>query len=84
VAAGKAYNLDAAGQAQDVVARDIPTLADNAGSAVKSWTFTPGELVSKPVASSLHNSIFFNPGTVQSQDLTLGPLQPTRPPNPPG
>lgn len=50
---------------------------------MKSWTFAPGKLEGKPVASSLNISMVFNPGTLQTQDLTLGPLQPP-PPNPPG
>ena len=78
-------DLDAAGQIRNVqVLRDIPSLTDPAVLAVKSWTFTPGKLEGKPVASSLNASVVFNPGTLQTHDLTLAPLQPTAPPNPPG
>jgi outer membrane biosynthesis protein TonB len=78
-------NLDEAGQIQNVqVLRDIPSLTDPAVAAVKSWTFTPGKLDGKPVASSLNVSVVFNPGNPQTHDLDLAPLQPTPTPNPPG
>jgi outer membrane biosynthesis protein TonB len=78
-------DLDAAGQIRNVqVLRDIPSLTDPSISAVKSWTFTPGKLEGKPVASSLNVSVVFNPGNLQTHDFTLAPLQPTPPPNPPG
>jgi TonB family protein len=78
-------DLDAAGQIRNVqVLRDIPSLTDPAVSAVKNWTFTPGKLEGKPIASSLNVSVVFNPGNLQTHDLTLAPLQPTPPPNPPG
>jgi TonB family protein len=78
-------NLDEAGQIQNVqVLRDIPSLTEPAVTAVKSWTFAPGKLEGKPVASSLNVSVVFNPGNLQTHDLTLTPLQPTPPPNPSG
>jgi len=78
-------NLDEAGQIQNVqVLRDIPSLTDPAVAAVKSWRFAPGKLEGKPVASSLNVSVVFSPGNLQTHDLTLGPLQPTTAPNPPG
>jgi len=78
-------NLDDVGQIQNVeVLRDIPSLTDPAVRAVKSWTFAPGKLEGKPVASSLNVSVVFNPGNLQTHDLTLALLQPTPPPNPPG
>jgi hypothetical protein len=78
-------NLDAGGQVQNVqVLRDIPSLTDPAVTAVKSWTFVPGKLEHNAVPSSLNVSVVFNPGNLQNQTLTLGPVQPTPPPNPPG
>ena len=78
-------DLDTAGQIRNVlVLRDIPSLTDPAVSAVKSWMFAPGKLEGKPIASSLNVSVVFNPGNLQTHDLTLAPLQPTPPPNPPG
>jgi hypothetical protein len=78
-------NLDAAGQVQNVqVLRDIASLTDPTVAAVKSWTFAPGKLDGKPVASSLNVSVVFNPGDLRTQNLDLAPLQPTPPPDPPG
>jgi TonB family protein len=78
-------NLDEAGEIQNVqVLRGIPSLTEPAVTAVKSWTFAPGKLEGKPVASSLNVSVVFSPGNLQTHDLTLAPLQPTPQPNPPG
>jgi TonB-like protein len=78
-------NLDAAGQVQNVqILRDIPSLTGPTVAAVKSWTFAPGKLEGKPVASSLNVSVVLNPGDLRTQNLDLAPLQPTMPPDPPG
>jgi protein TonB len=45
-------HLDAAGEIEDVrVARDIPTLTEQALQAIKRWRFQPATLDGKPVAS---------------------------------
>ena len=76
-------NLEAAGQVQNVqVLRDIPSLTDPTVTAVKTWTFAPGKLEGKPVASSLNVSVVVIPGNLQTQNLDLAPLQLTPPPDP--
>jgi TonB family protein len=78
-------NLDAAGNVQNVlVLRDIPSLTAPAVAAVKNWAFAPGKINGKAVPSTLNLSVLFNPGNLQTQPLTLGPVQPSPPPNPPG
>jgi len=78
-------NLDAAGQFENVqVLRDIPSLTDPAVTAIKTWTFTPGQLDGNPIPSSVNISVVFNPAVLQTHNLALPAIQPSPPPIPQG
>jgi TonB family protein len=78
-------NLNAAGRVQNVqILRDVPSLTNAAVTGVESWTFVSATLDGVSVPSTLNVSVVFNPANLQTQTLTLVPVQPTPPPNPPG
>jgi TonB family protein len=78
-------NLSAAGLVQDVqILRDVPSLTNAAVTGVKTWTFVSATLDGISVPSTLNVSVVFNPASLQTQTLTMVPVQPTPPPNPPG
>lgn len=80
-----AVDLDASGQVQNLqVLRDIPSLTDPAMTAIQRWTFAPGKLGGSPVPSSLSVSVLFNPAILRTHNLSVLPVQPAPPPNPPG
>jgi outer membrane biosynthesis protein TonB len=76
-----AVNLDGKGNVTDIqTLRDIPTLTTQASLALQNWTYAPGTLNGKPVASTLIVQIVFDPAFLQVNNIPLGPPESSQPP----